>query len=118
MELEEIRTYCLTFNGIGESIKWDNHLCFEVGEKMFAIFNLDGVPTVSFKVSPEVFEELITSPHFKPAPYLGRYKWVAMDDYNNISQKALFDYVRQSYELIKSKLPKNIREKIQANVEK
>ncbi|MEM7103627.1 MAG: MmcQ/YjbR family DNA-binding protein [Bacteroidota bacterium] len=113
MNLEEIRDYCLTFKGVGESIKWDNHLCFEVGEKMFTILNLDGVPSISLKVTPEEYEELLGSEQFISAPYLGRYKWVYMADYNTISKTDLFKYIRQSYELIRMKLPKKVRDQLQ-----
>ncbi|MFD1002838.1 hypothetical protein ACFQ21_26160 [Ohtaekwangia kribbensis] len=41
-----------------------------------------------------------------PAPYMGRNKWVLLTDINAVKPTELQTYIRQSYELIKSKLTK------------
>ena len=112
MNSEEIRNYSLSMKGATEDIKWGNDLCFCVGEKMFTVIRLDGNPGMSFKVSKEMFEALIELPHFKPAPYLGRYKWVYLEDYNLISKVRLFEHIHASYELVKSKLSLTMRREI------
>ena len=38
------------------------------------------VGRVCFKCPPEHYEALAHSPGFRPAPYLARAKWVALDD--------------------------------------
>lgn len=108
--IEEIQKICKNFKGMTEDIKWENHLCFNVGEKMFLVTAPDAVPnSASFKVSDEEFEELSQKQGFIPAPYLARYKWVHLDDINRLSKKQWEYYAQQSYDLISSKLPSKIK---------
>jgi hypothetical protein len=37
MQIEDLQKICKSFHGVTEDIKWENHLCFNVGEKMFLI---------------------------------------------------------------------------------
>ncbi|WP_421763346.1 MmcQ/YjbR family DNA-binding protein [Ekhidna sp.] len=107
MEIETIRTYCLQQPGVTEGLKWGDHLTFMVGEKMFAIFGFDQTPiNASFKVSDDDFEEMQDRPGMKAAPYLARYKWIAVEDISMIPEKEWYGILDQSYELIKMKLPK------------
>ena len=108
MNIEDLQTYCKSLEGVTESIKWDNELCFCIAEKMFAITNLARRDTVSFKVRPDQFDELIDRNQFISAPYLGRYKWVYMEDFKTITDQELNALVAQSYELVKVKLPKSV----------
>ena len=38
MEIEDKHKICRTFKGVTEEIKWEGHLCFNVGKKMFKTF--------------------------------------------------------------------------------
>lgn len=77
---------------------------------MFCVADLDETPvSVSFKVKDEEFEELSNSSGFKPAPYVARYKWVLLEDISLLKKSELEAYIRQSYELVKGKLPAKIR---------
>ena len=108
VNIEDIRTFCLSHPGTTEDIKWGNDLCFSVGGKMFCVVVLTGTMTISFKVTEEEFDEVSSSEGFIPAPYVARYKWVLLEDPGKISKKALLDYIKQSYTLVKSKLSKNV----------
>ncbi len=109
MNIEDLRELCTSFPGVIEDIKWENHLCFNIGGKMFCIAGLDQIPvTVSFKTSEDDFVRLSTREGFCPAPYLTRYKWIHTTDINNLSIKDWKKLIGNSYELIKSKLPKKI----------
>ncbi len=113
MGIEEIREYCLTLPGTTEGMKWGEHLTFMVGTKMYAIFGLDQTPiNTSFKVSDEDFEEMSDSPGMKPAPYLARNKWIAIDDIGSLSDQKWKEILDKSYTIIRNKLPK----KVQANL--
>lgn len=113
MTIEELQNICQKLKGMTEDIKWENHLCFNVGEKMFLVTSPDAIPhSASFKVSDEEFEELSQQEGFKPAPYLARYKWVHLDDINRLSKIKWEYYAEQSYRLISCKLPAKIRKKI------
>ncbi|GHA65230.1 MmcQ/YjbR family DNA-binding protein [Pontibacter akesuensis] len=113
MTIEDLQELCRQLPGVTESIKWEHDLCFCVADKMFLVVGLDASPvTASFKVEPEAFEEMSTRTGFKPAPYLARYKWVALDDINRLSPTDWDKYARHSYRLVVEKLPKKMRQKV------
>ena len=110
MNIEDIRSFCLTLPGVTEDVKWGNDLCFCIAKKMFCVTGLKGPLQVSFKVTDEEFDELSNSDGFVPAPYVARYKWVLLEDPAKVSKKKLQAYITQSYELVKKKLPKKSRQ--------
>jgi predicted DNA-binding protein (MmcQ/YjbR family) len=111
MNIETLRELCRALPAVTEDVKWGHDLCFSVADKMFCVAALDGPLTVSFKVKDEEFDEISSSPGFRPAPYVARYKWVLVEDVNQLSRKEWSHYVKQSYELVKAKLPKGVARK-------
>jgi predicted DNA-binding protein (MmcQ/YjbR family) len=110
MTIEDIQTICKRYKGVTEDIKWEDHLCFNVGGKMFLVTAPDQVPcSASIKVSDETFEEISSQDGFMPAPYMARYKWVHMDDINRLSKKQWESYIRTAYEMVAAKLSKKIK---------
>ena len=106
MNIEDFQSICKKLKGVTQDIKWEDHLCFNVGGKMFLVTSPDSVPhSASFKADDEDFADLTSRKGFKPAPYLQRYKWVYVDDINRLSKKQWERVVAKSYELISSKLP-------------
>jgi predicted DNA-binding protein (MmcQ/YjbR family) len=105
MNVDEIRKYCLSFADTSEKLQWGDALCFKVRTKMFAVVGLDEV-RFTFKCAPEVFAELIEREDIRPAPYVGRYKWVMLDRLDALRCAELEDLVRQSYEMVAAKAPK------------
>lgn len=113
MTVEELQLICNDLKGVTQDIKWDDHLCFNVGEKMFLITSPDHFPvTASFKADDEDFEALCSKESFIPAPYLARYKWVQVEDITRLSLQEWTSYIGKSYELIFQKLPTRIRKQI------
>lgn len=113
MDLEELRKICLSFPKVTEDMKWENHLCFCIGEKMFLVTGPDQVPvTASLKVSDEEFENLSSKPGCKPAPYLARYKWIYMDNIERLSKKQWEKYAKEAYQLIAAKLPAKTKKEL------
>ena len=108
MDIATLRAFCLSFPGAKEDVKWGNDLTFMVGEKVFCFTGFKNPPGVSIKVPEEEFAELTATPGITPAPYLARYKWVAIENVNTIPRKELERLLRQSYELVKAKLPKGV----------
>lgn len=110
MTIEDLQALCKTLKGVTEDIKWQDHLCFNIGGKMFLISSPDAVPvSASFQVSPEEFDELSQRDGFMPAPYLAKYKWVHLDDITRLSKKQWQHFIKQSYDLKAAKLPKKIK---------
>ena len=113
MTIEEIQGICRQFPAVTEDIKWEHDLVFSVAGKMFCVVGLDQSPTTaSFKVRDEEFEEICNRPGFKPAPYVAKYKWVWIEDINNMKKADWNKYLQQSYELVKSKLSVKLRKQL------
>ena len=108
MNLDKLRSFCMSLPGATEGIKWEDHICFMVGEKMFCITGDFG--GASLKVTPEDFDELIERDGISPQAYMARNKWVRVEDFKKLKDKEWEHYVTQAYELISSKLPKKVRE--------
>jgi predicted DNA-binding protein (MmcQ/YjbR family) len=111
MDIESVRSYCLSFPHATEKVQWGNDLVFKVGGKMFAVTVLEGVSKycLSFKTTPEKFLELTEEDGIDPAPYSARYHWVALERFNLISEKELKKLLRESYDLVFEKLPKKLK---------
>lgn len=109
MDLESLQQRCLSFPDTTEDIKWGSDLCFCIGAKMYLVVNPDTIPVpASFKVTDEEFEEVAGRFGFKPAPYLARYKWVHVNDISLLSASEWQHFAKQSYDLVRSKLPKKV----------
>ena len=108
MNLESIQKICKSLPSVTEDIKWGNDLCFSIGAKMFCVAGLQTPTSVSFKVKDDEFDEMSSREGLEPAPYVARYKWVLVTDLNKLSKKEWEHYIRQSYELVRSKLPKKV----------
>jgi len=109
MNIEQLRKYCLSFPGATEDIKWGADLCFSVGAKMFCVTGADGM---SFKCTPEKFNELIEREGIDPAAYVGRYKWVHIDNQKAVTPKELKDLISESYRLVFDKLQPKVKKSI------
>jgi len=111
MNADAIRKYCLSLPHATENLQWESDLCFKVGGKIFTVLSLDSVPQrMCFKCTPESFAELCELEDIRPAPYVGRYKWVMLDRLDVVRDADLRDLIRQSYEMVVKKArirPKN-----------
>jgi predicted DNA-binding protein (MmcQ/YjbR family) len=105
MSVDSIREFCLAFPQATENLQWGDDLCFKVGGKIFAIVSLDD-PRLCFKCTPEIFAELIEREDIRPAPYVGRYKWVRLDRLDAAPWSELRELIRRSYEMVAAKAPK------------
>jgi predicted DNA-binding protein (MmcQ/YjbR family) len=114
MDLEKIRTYCLSLPHVTERVQWGNDLLFCIGKKMFAVAGLDAkYPTkLSFKCSPEQFAELVEREGIIPAPYVARYHWVALEDLDALPQRELKELLKTAYQLVHDKLPKKTQQQL------
>jgi predicted DNA-binding protein (MmcQ/YjbR family) len=110
MTLEEIQAICSQLPAVTQDIKWEDHLCFNVGGKMFLITSPDTFPvTASFKTSDENFELLSARPGFKPAPYLARNKWIYTEDIRLMNEAEWKRYIEEAHMIVASKLPKKFQ---------
>ena len=104
MDFESLRRFCLALPGATEDMPWADDLCFKVNGKIFAGVGLSSVPVgITLKTDPETFAELVEREGIGPAPYVGRYKWVHIEDLNLLREPELKDLIRQSYEMVAAK---------------
>jgi predicted DNA-binding protein (MmcQ/YjbR family) len=107
MTLDTLRHVCLALPGTTEDLKWGQLLAFCIGRKMFAVVNTEPPHQLSFKCTPETFGELIERTGIRPAPYLARAMWVQEEQLGEaLARQELEQLIRQSYELVRAKLPK------------
>jgi|ERR1700688_571381 predicted DNA-binding protein (MmcQ/YjbR family) len=104
MNVERIREFCLEFPQATEKLQWGDDLCFKIRGKIFATVGLDN-PRLCFKCTPDTFSELIEREDIRPAPYVGRYKWVMLDRLDALQWDELRELIRQSYEMVAAKAP-------------
>jgi predicted DNA-binding protein (MmcQ/YjbR family) len=104
MKVDAIREFCLAFPQATENLQWGDELCFKIGGKIFVMLGLDN-PRLCFKCTPETFAELIEREDVRPAPYVGRYKWVMLDRLNAVRWDELRELISKSYEMVAAKAP-------------
>jgi predicted DNA-binding protein (MmcQ/YjbR family) len=110
MNIDWVRSYCMSMPHATESVQWGDDLVFKVGGKMFAVLVLEPAKVwLSFKCSPEEFAELLERPGIIPAPYCARYQWIALETEEALPVSELKRLLRRSYDLVLEKLPKKTR---------
>ena len=113
MNIEQLRTFCLSFPGATEDIKWGADLCFCVGAKMFCVTGVDSLSGgISVKCTPEKFAEITERVGIIPAHYVARYHWVTIERLDAVSTTEMKVLIETSYQLVFAKLPKRLRESI------
>ena len=111
MDLEQLQTLAHSFKAVTEDIKWEEHLVFSVGAKMFLLTTPDEVPIrACFKVSEEDFEALCERGEgFGQAAHFAKRKWIVVKDINKLSTKEWKFYLQKSYDSVVEKLTKKLR---------
>ncbi len=114
MNIEELRDYCISKKGVTESFPFDEvTLVFKVGNKMFALTNLDGEPSINLKCDPERAIELREQySSIIPGYHMNKTHWNTVIIDSSIPIKLLTELIDHSYKLILDSLPKAKRESI------
>jgi predicted DNA-binding protein (MmcQ/YjbR family) len=116
MDIESVRTFCLSLPHADEKVQWGNDLLFRIGEKMFAVAALEpshGV-ALSFKCTPEKFAELVEQRGIIPAPYMARHHWVGLERFDSLPDRELKPLLKNAYQMVLEKLPKKVRASLAA----
>lgn len=70
------------------------------------------------KCSPEDFAELTERESIRPAPYMARAQWVAMETPDALTPREIQQYLRHSYDLVVAKLPKKVQARLHKPLDK
>jgi len=90
--------------------QWGDSSVGKVGGKIFAIFgDAAGEAGLSFKCSDLAFEMLPELAGVRPAPYLARAKWVAVEAGCALTPDELAAYVAEAHRLVALKLTRRLQ---------
>jgi len=112
---KQIDSFCGRLPAARRSVQWEGVIVFKVGGKMFAMIvpGEDGKPNeLWFKSAPEHFDALSRSKGFRPAPYLARAKWVALDRPTVLTPDQLRAYLKRAHAVIAANLPKRTQREL------
>lgn len=100
---EELRAYCLAFEGAVEEHPW-NEAVFKDKGKTFVFTGGDraAIP-VSAKPLPENREIFLAMPGVKVAAYVGRFGWLSLTIEDQASLELAKDLIAESYAVIAKK---------------
>lgn len=113
MDVEWLRRECLSLPHTTEHVRWEDHLVFKVGGKMFAITSFEPPGMwLSVKCSEEDFYGLVDGENVIPAPYLARARWIALASPRALPPAEVERLLRQAHALVFAKLPKRTRERL------
>lgn len=108
MDIESLRSFCLSLPGTTEGMKWGEHLCFMIHEKLFVIISLDD-GQITFKCDPEEFDELVARDGIMQAAHFAKSQWVTLQDFDVLTDKEIKERITSSRVLVISKLPKKLQ---------
>jgi len=120
MNIEQVREFTLSLNGVTEDQPFgDDIITFRLEGKIFVCLWVGNgeqdlknqEPRLALKLSPERNEELREKfPAVTPAWHWNKKHWSDVY-YENLEDSQVENWIRESYRLIVSKLPKVVRQK-------
>lgn len=108
MNIEEYRDFCMSLPCVTEEFPFDNRtLVFKVLGKMFALTDVEEFKSVNLKCDPEKALELREQyPAVRPGYHMSKKHWNTVDMDGSISNDLFEKWIKDSYDLVVSKLPK------------
>jgi len=117
MDIEEIRAYCLTKNGVEEGFPFgDTTLVLKVGGKIFVLINLDSDPSMNLKCEPgRAIELREVYPAIIPGYHMNKKHWNTVVLDGSISKRLIMEMIDHSYDLVYQSLPIRLRLDLEQN---
>ena len=114
MDIEQIRDYCLSLDGVTEDMPFgDDTLVFRVMNKIFALVNLEGETFINLKCDPAKAIELREEyPSILPGYHMNKTHWNSVYMNGGLKYELVTSLIRHSYDLIAESLPKNKKEEL------
>jgi len=114
MDIETIRTFCLSFPHVTEEFPFDSStLVFKVAGKIFALVDVDAFTFINLKCDQEKSIELReTFDGIKPGYHMNKKHWNSVYIHSDVSEKQLFELITCSFELVVASLPKKTRDEL------
>lgn len=110
MNIEDIRTLCLSFENVEECLPFDEYtLVYKVYGKMFALLSIDETELFNVKCDPEKAIELRERHSFvTPGFHMNKKHWNTVD-YRQALQSQIAEWLTDSYNLVLASVPKSKR---------
>ncbi|MGB3617203.1 MAG: MmcQ/YjbR family DNA-binding protein [Catalinimonas sp.] len=108
MYTDDLRRFCLALPGTTESMPFgQDTLVFKVGGKMYALVDVETCASVNVKCEPERAVELRDRfEAVRPGYHMNKRHWNTIAFGADLSDREVLHWVRHSYDLIVSSLPK------------
>lgn len=105
MNIEDIRNYCLSKEGVDEALPFDEDtLVFRVKKKMFLLVSLDNPVYINLKCDPEKAIELREHyPEITPGYHMNKIHWNSVALNGKLTSSLIKELIDHSYELVKGK---------------
>ena len=102
MDIEWIRSYCLSKKGTDESFPFDDTtLVIKVGGKIFILISLEGDVSMNLKCDPALAIELREAhPAISPGYHMNKKHWNTIIVTGQVPDDELKDLIRLSYNLV------------------
>jgi predicted DNA-binding protein (MmcQ/YjbR family) len=111
MNIEELRTYCLSKKGVTESFPFDeNTLVFKVAGKIFCLTDLENDFSLNLKNDPGKNLELREQYRaVKPGYHMNKKHWNTIEMDGSLPDNFVKQLIDESYRIIIRNLPKKIQ---------
>ena len=125
MNIEDFRTYCLSFKGVHEKMPFGKStsdydrglLVFYVLDKWFCFVNVDVFDFCDLKCPTEQIDGLQEQYNgIRPGYHMNKRHWISVCFDKDVPDEKIKELVRQSYETVVSEMSKKERETLQASV--
>jgi predicted DNA-binding protein (MmcQ/YjbR family) len=111
MNVEQIREYCLSLQGVTEDMPFgEDTLVFRVMNKIFALTNLEGEIWINLKCDPARAVEL-REEHtaIVPGYHMNKRHWNSLIMNGSLKRELVTSLIDHSYELVAGSLPETKR---------
>ena len=116
MNIEELRNYCLSKNGVEESFPFGpDTLVFKVGGKLFLLTGLD-TNSLQFNAKCEPAKAIELREKYSaiiPGYHMNKKHWNSVICDGSMSKKLIFELIDDSYNLVINSLSKKMKESIE-----
>lgn len=114
MNIEAFRNYCLAKKGVTECFPFDQTtLVFKVGNKMFALADIEEFAFANLKCDPERAVELReTYNGIKPGYHMNKVLWNSVYTNQDVDDRLFYELIDHSYNLIVASLTKKLLDEL------
>ncbi len=114
MNIESYRDFCLSLPYVSEKMPFDDKiLVFRIGEKIFALVDIDSFEFINLKCKPEKAVELrALYEEVRPGYHMNKKNWNSVYTDGNITQKQFEQWTIDSYKLVYQSLTQKLQKEL------